>query len=124
MGFFKTAGLSAVFMVAADMAIAASTGMVGIHGLLVDGGASVGQAMGIPHVDWTNLMENGEFGWIDPGADPHAGHNHAGTIFDGLVGPFNEANPPDCENLHFHGNEPHCEPHNAPQNDAPIPFTS
>jgi len=62
----KTLGLSAAFILAADMAMAATTGMVGIHGFVVEGGASLGQELGIPQVDWTHLWEEWEFSVIDP----------------------------------------------------------
>jgi hypothetical protein len=42
------------------------TGAIGIHGPLVDFGAAVGEDLGIPQVDWTNLWNNQELSFIDP----------------------------------------------------------
>lgn len=121
MSIFKKAGLTAVFMVCADMAIAATTGMVGIHGVLVDGGAAAGEALGIPHFDWTNLMENGEFGWLEAGADPHAGHDH-GAKLAGLGDQFNLSAPFDCGNGagHWHGSEWSCFDHGPTLPDSSV----
>ena len=117
MKILKSTGLAVVFMFAADMAFAATTGMTGIHGLLVDGGAAFGESAGIPHLDWNGLMENGEWNWIDPSQNPHAGHNHGGG--DAFAQFFNEFGSgtgelgPDlsCEGGHWHGDQWHCQDH-------------
>lgn len=66
MSVLKTGVLSVAFMVAADVALAGGMGMVGIHGFVVDGGASLGQALGVPQLDWTHLWEHWEFQTLDP----------------------------------------------------------
>lgn len=85
MSFFEHPGLTFAFMLAADVTIAAFTGYVGIHTLLVDGGASLGQAMNVPHVDWTALFGGEGLSFIEAGsghvnsaaeAASHAGHAH------------------------------------------------
>lgn len=53
-------------MVAADVTMAGGLGMIGVHGFVVDGGASLGEALGVPQLDWTHLWEEWEFQTLDP----------------------------------------------------------
>ncbi len=76
MSFLKKAGLTAAFMVAADLVIASFTGLTGIHALVVDAGAHLGEVFNIPAFDWAGLMDHGEFNFLDPGTDLHAEHAH------------------------------------------------
>lgn len=82
----NTAGLTVIFMVAADMAMAGGLGMIGAHGAVVDGGVAAGQALGVPQLDWFNLWNNGEFSFLDPATDPclaAGGHYHGATCHIG-----------------------------------------
>lgn len=88
----KRAGLTIAFMLVADMAMAATTGVVGLHGFIVDAGASLGQELGIPQIDWSNLWSNQELSFIDPnlvenclesGGHMHGNYCHIGT--DGVM---------------------------------------
>lgn len=103
MSFFEHPGLTFAFMLAADVAVAAFTGYVGIHTLLVDGGASLGQAMGVPHVDWSALFGGEGLEFLDPGSHVHGGAEAAGGG-------------------HIHDGQWHTEPH-APEPIAPAPDT-
>ena len=58
--------------------MAGGLGMVGLHGAIVDGGATLGQTLGVPQVDWMQLAE-GELAIYDPATDPclsAGGHYH------------------------------------------------
>lgn len=63
--------LGAAFLVAADLAVAGLTGVTGLHSLIVDGGAALGQALHIPQPDWHGLF----------GLESIA-HNHLGGAHD------------------------------------------
>lgn len=89
MSFLKKAGLTAVFMIAADLVIASLTGFFGLHSLVVDGGAWLGDYLGIPEIDWGGLLEYFGIEWhgghdhlafehtgYDHGILDHAGHDH------------------------------------------------
>jgi hypothetical protein len=69
MGLFKKGALMAVFMVVADLVIAAFTGFSGLHTLVVDGGAMFGEWVGMPQPDWGGVLEFFGIDW-------HGGHNH------------------------------------------------
>jgi len=79
-----TVGLSTAFMFAVDMAFASMTGMIGLHGWIVDAGTSLGKDWGIPQVDWANLWNNWDLSFIDPETDPclSAGGHHHGSVCD------------------------------------------
>ena len=66
MSFLKTGALSVAFMVVADVALAGGMGMIGVHGLVVDGGAALGQTLGVPQLDWVHLWEEWEFQTLSP----------------------------------------------------------
>lgn len=95
---FKKAGiggLTFVFaMVAADMVMAGGLGMIGAHGLVVDGGLSLGQELGVPQVDWLNLGDNVINGnwdqiFLDASTDPclaAGGHYHGSFCHYGSDG--------------------------------------
>ena len=76
--FHQNAGLSLIFMAAADILMAGGLGMIGLHGFVVDAGASLGEAFNVPQVDWLGLSE-GEFSFLDPETDDclaAGGHYH------------------------------------------------
>lgn len=89
MGWLSKGVLGAAFLLATDLAIAATTGVTGLHGIVVDAGAQFGEAVGIPQVDWHELvglepvhdhgahMDNTDIAAADTGADTHDHHDHA-----------------------------------------------
>ena len=93
MSFLKTGALSVAFMVAADVALAGGMGMVGIHSFVVEGGASLGEALNIPQIDWTHLWEEWELQTINPETDPclsTGGHYHGDFCHYGPDGPSDQ----------------------------------
>jgi len=132
----KKVGLKAVFLVAASAAFTMSTGLLQIHEPMVLAGEFIGEALGWPVFaenfgeNAATFFETGEYNFFaERGIDPHAGHNHGPVetvddLFADLGQDFNGANPPACENLHYHGDEPHCGIDPIPDNNAPIPFKS
>ena len=82
MNLVQCSGLAFVFMAAADIAMAGGLGMIGVHGAVVDGGAAMGEALGVPQLDWFDLWENGEISFLEAETDPclsSGGHYHGNT---------------------------------------------
>ena len=67
MSWISKGALGAAFFIATDLAIAATTGVTGLHGIAVDLGAKFGTATGIPQPDWHALFGLEEI-------HHHAGH--------------------------------------------------
>ena len=112
MSFLKKMGLTAAFMIVADLAIASTTGVFGLHDLIVDGGAKFAETMGIPQPDWTAVYD---FFGLDPPVHDHAVTDPSSvTLNDGYDYPYDE-NIHDSHDCSTHGG------FTIPENAVPAP---
>ncbi len=96
--------LGAAFLVATDLAVAATTGFTGIHGIVIDLGAQFGDAVGMPQLDWHELLGLEEIQHAEHAAEhiDHTGHDHTVATSENA-------------NCHYEPNgDYHCGSHDEP----------